>query len=40
MRDKYQEEIESRTNSFRGGYSFTAKDFLEIAEIDPSNKVL
>lgn len=40
MRDKYQDEIENRIENFTTGYSFTATDFLDIADIDPVNKAL
>ncbi len=40
MRDKYQIEIEMKINSFVDGYVFSAKDFTDIADTDPTNKAL
>ncbi len=40
MREKYQNEIERRIDGYETGYSFTAFDFLDIADIDSSNKAL
>lgn len=40
MREKYQIEIENRIKNFEGGYAFSAVDFADIADIDPTNKAL
>lgn len=40
MRDKYQIEIENKIESFDIGYAFTAADFKDIADTDPTNKAL
>ena len=40
MRDKYQIEIENKIKNFDYGYAFTATDFKEIADTDPTNKAL
>lgn len=40
MREKYQIEIENRIKNFEGGYAFSAVDFADIADTDPTNKAL
>ena len=40
MREKYQFEIENRIKKFEGGYAFSAVDFADIADTDPTNKAL
>lgn len=40
MREKYQQEIKNRIDSFKSGYAFTTIDFLDIADTDPVNKAL
>ena len=40
MRDRYQIEIEKKIEAFDVGYVFTATDFKEIADTDPTNKAL
>ncbi|MDC7300934.1 DUF6088 family protein [Agathobacter ruminis] len=40
MREKYQIEIENRIKNFEGGYAFSAVDFADIADTDPTNKSL
>ena len=40
MRDKYQIEIEERIKGFDDGYAFSASDFADIADVDPTNKAL
>lgn len=40
MRKKYQIEIENRIKNFEGGYAFSAVDFADIADTDPTNKAL
>ena len=40
MRDRYQMEIEKRIEHFDSGYAFSAFDFKEIADTDPTNKAL
>ena len=40
MREKYQIEIENRIKTFEGGYAFSAVDFADIADTDPTNKAL
>lgn len=40
MRKKYQIEIENRIKNFEGGYAFSAVDFSDIADTDPTNKAL
>ncbi len=40
MREKYQIEIEERIKHFERGYAFSALDFADIADTDPTNKAL
>ena len=40
MREKYQIEIEKRINGFESDYAFTAVDFADMADTDPTNKAL
>lgn len=40
MREKIQLDIETRINGYEMGYVFTATDFKEIADTDPTNKAL
>ena len=40
MREKYQIEIENRIKNFEDGYAFSAVDFADIADTDPTNKAL
>lgn len=40
MREKYQIEIVNRIKNFEGGYAFSAVDFADIADTDPTNKAL
>lgn len=40
MREKYQNEIEKRIDSYQIGYAFSASDFVDIACVDPTNKAL
>lgn len=40
MREKYQIEIEERIKNFEGGHAFSAVDFADIADTDPTNKAL
>lgn len=40
MREKYQNEIEEKIGNFENGYAFSASDFKEIADTDPTNKAL
>ena len=40
MREKYQIEIEDRIKNFEAGYAFSAVDFADIADTDPTNKAL
>ena len=40
MREKYQEEIESKIAEFAPEYAFSAADFRNIADTDPVNKAL
>ena len=40
MREKYQAEIEERIKKFKPGHAFSAMDFIDIADTDPTNKAL
>lgn len=40
MREKYQQEIKNRVDSFENGYAFTTIDFLDITGTDSVNKAL